>query len=635
MQGGLFRRFPGALAAVDKLIVFAASAGTILQEFAVLLGDESTWVHTPPFTLVGDSTAARRLYELSFERSIDTKSEQAAAALEELSQLLVLTKAEKEVGKVEVCRPRLRKLLLEALETLEAVQSGPLPIEACRGKTLSELSRLDLPVEVVREVATEVYRSRVTGVANRVPMVPEKNYLDVARELLGLSLDDVRGFHREAFGSIYEKSVEEAIGHSGVMSPEAVAGLERLRARLGLTQTDATEIFRDVVQLRLDAMMEAVVEAYEEAAYTKEALWQIQCQRGEDPGCDPSADGSGSKMGIHGYALVEGIQGNRFTEELTKVVDFYLGNGVVIEQSGSTEVQYPVTMGRRLGQRLREDIYGMYSWNAITCPDVMVCERWSQARTHVGGILGLGRNVMDRVLCRMASRWCGMLVARRVQEKGDFTRDDLSVLLEWVPKFFGLSAALTEELVHDTSKAVLQSRALRIINKQQVTPEDAQRLRDEAEAYGLELRSDLDLTKPQVRFLFNAEVAAVLQDPALTEEQKQGVVNSSFVSFGLSVQEAAEELDRLLWSRCRGCLVNAVADLLQGRERRAVDEMRRLSLVARFAVYRSGVELQKDWDIDPAMRRKLVRTYEAAGAGSEPDVRLLESILGLEPATAV
>ena len=46
---------------------------------------------------------------------------------------------------------------------------------------------------------------------------------------------------------------------------------------------------------------------------------------------------------------------------------------------------------------------------------------------------------------------------------------------------------------------------------------------------------------------------------------------------------AQREMQDLMKVRTRGCLVNAVGDLLQGNEAMAVGEMRRLELLAEFA----------------------------------------------------
>jgi len=168
-----------------------------------------------------------------------------------------------------------------------------------------------------------------------------------------------------------------------------------------------------------------------------------------------------------------------------------------------------------------------------------------------------------------------------------------------------------------------------------VTPDDVQRLREEVDSWDLRLEKDLELTRPQLRAFFRVEVTAGLEDPDLTNDQKQDLLAGSREAFGLGDEEAGEELADLMQARCRGCLVNAVGDLMQGNQAQAVKEMQRFELLASFASASEGLELRADWDVAPAMKEKLIRLYESSPLGSgdrAPDVRLLETTLGLVPA---
>merc|ERR1712217_274682 len=108
---------------------------------------------------------------------------------------------------------------------------------------------------------------------------------------------------------------------------------------------------------------------------------------------------------------------------------------------------------------------------------------------------------------------------------------------------------------------------------------------------------------------------------------------------GLEAEEVVEELQNLLWSRCNGCLVNAMGDLLQGNQTQAVMEMQRLELLAAFAEGTDGIELRKTWEIAPALRQRLMEIYTASASSSPsrkfPDVRLLEATLGLVTSSSV
>lgn len=246
----------------------------------------------------------------------------------------------------------------------------------------------------------------------------------------------------------------------------------------------------------------------------------------------------------------------------------------------------------------------------------------------------MSQDQMQKVMVRMVSRWANMFIKQKLAENGKLGEDEISTLTNWVPSFFGIDKEVTKDMVQSANKGVLQSKVLRLLNQPKVTPEDVARLRREVETWDLALQKDLELTRPQLRSLFRVEIGATLEDTTKTHAEKQDAVADSRESFGLGEQEAAIELQDLLKARARGCLVNAVGDLMQGNDTQAVNEMRRLELFAEFARGTEGMHLQQDWEVAPAMRQQLVKAYAASalGDGKGPDVKLLESTLGLASA---
>merc|ERR1712176_1520828 len=101
-----------------------------------------------------------------------------------------------------------------------------------------------------------------------------------------------------------------------------------------------------------------------------------------------------------------------------------------------------------------------------------------------------------------------------------------------------------------------------------------------------------------------------------------------------SAAEANDATKQLLEQRCRGRVVNAVGDLLQGKEERAVLELRKLESLAFFVANTSDLEMpsRSSWNVTPRMCRRLVQAYtnsKAAGGGIDEGAQLLEEILGL------
>ncbi|CAK0862126.1 unnamed protein product [Prorocentrum cordatum] len=379
-------------------------------------------------------------------------------------------------------------------------------------------------------------------------------------------------------------------------------------------------------------MMKDVREAWEEATYTKEALTQVWKDRGKDVGDDPFADGSG-ELGVKDSQPLEGVRGFKLMVELVKVVNFYLGNQVNV-QTTDGEDEYPVTVGKMIETKTKEEIYGIYAWNAVTCQDMETRAEWESAKPHVGGILGMPPKEQKKVLERMVTRWANMFIKQKMQENGgELKDDDVGTLTNWVPQFFGIDKDVTQNIVQTTNKTMLQSKVLRLLNAPAVTSAELEALRSSCEKWDLEPKKDLELTRPQLRSLFRVEVAAGLEDPDETFDGKRDLIDSARDSWGLGDQEAEDELQALLRERCKACLVNAVGDSLQGNEAGAVRQMQRLDLLAAFAADTEKIDLSQDWEVSRDMKEKLLKTYASSPLGSQskrtPDVKLLEQVLNM------
>eukprot|EP00419_Tripos_fusus_P049558 CAMPEP_0172837180 /NCGR_PEP_ID=MMETSP1075-20121228/27000_1 /TAXON_ID=2916 /ORGANISM="Ceratium fusus, Strain PA161109" /LENGTH=1247 /DNA_ID=CAMNT_0013680527 /DNA_START=1 /DNA_END=3744 /DNA_ORIENTATION=+ len=628
-----------SLTTLDKMLAFASRADTVFAALAAKGGDHlGEAAPTPPITLAADSIAARRLYGLCLARGLDGDS-MAAALPEKLAGLLELSQADEETARIEVCQPRLRKLYMDSIEKSEG-QPAALPL--AKLAIDAEKSKYQLPQEAVEETALEVYKARLEPLGGRVIKAPEKSMLDATRKFMGLNEDDVRMLHLKSFGPIYESSAHEAMGTNGIMSPEAKEALAQLRERFGFKEEDARKIFYNAVQKRLDQSIEKVGEAWEEATYTKEALAQLWKQRGKDVGDDPLADGTGGELGIKDTPVLEGVRGSELMKELTDMADFYVGNDVLVQDMKDMPPEYPVTTGKGLEDKVKEEMYGIYAWNTVTCQDTVNRDKWERCKPHVGAILGLSSEKMMKVLIRMVSRWANMFIKQKMGENGKLSDEDISTLTNWVPTFFGIDKDVTVKMVQDANKGMLVSKVLRLLNMPKLSSKDVQQLRDDVDSWDLTLEKDLELTRPQLRSLFCVEVGATLEEPDLTTAQKQDAIEVSREAFGLGQKEAADEVAQLLVSRCRGCLVNAVGDLMQGNETRALKEMQILGFLASFVDASDGLEVQMDWDVAQSMRQRLLKLYATSPMGREDggakhvDTGALERILDVDhlPETA-
>lgn len=630
-----------ALQTLDELLAFVAAADEVLgalRDSASEASDASVATNSSavaevqgfPLTYPADATSAGRLYGFYLSRSLDRMAPEAAKPPAELARILELSEGDEQTARVETCQPKLQKFYLDSIERFS---SGKVPMAMAKMAVDVEIAKYGMPFDAVEATALEVYRARVKMVAGKVIKVGEKEELDVERKFLDLSLADVRKIHLKAFGPVYEESVNEAMGRTGAMAPETHDGLEQLRDRLCLEKDDAARIFNGAVEVRLKDLMRGVKDAWEEATYSKEALQQVYKERGQDVGDDPSADGTGGELGIKESVPLDGVRGFKFMQEASKVADFYVGNKVFPD--GATPGEdgaYPVTVGKYLEDKVKEEMYGIYAWNAVTCQDSFEREKWTRLKPHVGCILGLDSAKQNKVMCRMVSRWCNMFIKQRLQEQGELSDQDVSTLTDWVPSFFGINKDLTKEMVQTANKTLLQSKALRLINQPKVTAKEVEKLRKDVDMWDLTVQKDLELTMPQLRSLFRVQVSTALEDPNLSLEQKQDSVVEAREGYGLGAEVAAEELTYLLKKSCKGCLVNAVGNQLQGQTKQAMEEMQRLELLATF-VEGNGMNVDQDWEVALNMRHQLVQAYASSAVGTktakQPNVKILERLLGL------
>lgn len=622
-----------ALASMDEMVEFAKSSEPVLSQ---LLQDpaEAAFVEgmEPTLTLTADPLPGRRLYGLFFERAMQG-SAPSAVKPEEFGRLLELSDDDMERARVDLCQPKLKELYESCIQKAESTKK---PLAELKPEVSDQMAKFQLPYTAVEDTALEVYKSFVEKVGGQVLKTAEKEQLDKIREFLELEKDSVRRMHLKAFASVYEFSVREALGRSQLITAEAQEALVQLGDRLGLEEEDTKKIFYGVIEENIKEMMIPVRDAWEEATYTKEALLQLNKERGKDLGDDPTADGTGAELGIKDSPPLEGVRGFKLMEELSKVADFYTRNKVLKEDAPEPiddddeawAEAYPVQVGKWIEDKNKEEMFGIFAWNAITCQDTTSRERWTNAKPTVGGILGLSPKVQKKVVVRMVSRWCNMFIKSKVQEQGELKKDDVQMLTEWAPMFFGIDKEVLQDLVKVANKSLLQNKVLKLLNKPSVSPEDLNTLRAEVSEWDLEVATDLELSRPQLRSLFKVEISAVLEDDDLSDEQKVDGIDASREAFGLAEKEAKDEMHDLIRSRCRASLVNASGDLLQENPGAAVDQMRRLETLAAFGLS-AGVEFQDDWEVAPAMRRKLLQTYLSGCKGKAPDMTMLERVLKL------
>ena len=458
-----------ALVSMDEMVEFAKTSEPVLTQLLAdpeVAAEETTEIKDPSLTLTADPLPGRRLYGIFFERAMEGKAPTGAASPEDFGKLLELSEDDTEKARVDLFQPRLKDLYESCIKKAEESKKT---LAELKPEVSDSIAKFQLPYTAVEDSALEVYKSFVEEVGSKVLKVTEKEQLDKIRDFLELEKDSVRKMHLKAFASVYEHSVREALGRSGVIAAEAQEALVQLGDRLGLEEEDAKTIFYGVIEERIKEMMIPVRDAWEEATYTKEALLQLNKERGKDLGDDPTADGTGAELGIKDSPPLEGVRGFKLMEELSKVAEFYTQNKVLKEDAPEPMDEddevwaeaYPVQVGKWIEDKNKEEMFGIFAWNAITCQDTASRDKWTNAKPIVGGILGLSPKLQKKVVVRMVSRWCNMFIKNKVMEQGELKKDDVSMLTDWAPMFFGIDKEVLQDLVKVANKSLLQNKVSR------------------------------------------------------------------------------------------------------------------------------------------------------------------------------
>ena len=89
-----------------------------------------------------------------------------------------------------------------------------------------------------------------------------------------IPLEDTYPSHMEYFGSVYRKSLLEAMGSTGVIRPEFREPLNELNERLGVSEDNTKQIFLEAVKEKMVPMVEWVVSEFERTQLTQQQLAQ-------------------------------------------------------------------------------------------------------------------------------------------------------------------------------------------------------------------------------------------------------------------------------------------------------------------------------------------------------------------------
>lgn len=113
------------------------------------------------------------------------------------------------------------------------------------------------------------------------------------QDLFRLETKDTYEARMEYFGPIYEKSVLEAMGSTGIIASEYRKSIDKLRERLGLADSAAQQLYLAAIEDKMKPMVEWIVSEMERTMLTQQQLSQ---RRKKDMGEDLFQTGKGADV---------------------------------------------------------------------------------------------------------------------------------------------------------------------------------------------------------------------------------------------------------------------------------------------------------------------------------------------------
>merc|ERR1719343_593931 len=401
--------------------------------------------------------------------------------IKEIQGLLGISDEQAEINSRSAFGPELQKVCLEACDEITQDYTPELA-KNMASKIDKTMKNFKLSESYMREQGGSFYAKAVEKISAKSPGgIPTKELneaLEALRVMYRLEKEDTYLSHMEYFGAVYKKSILEAMGSTGVITPELQEGLADLRGRLGVREEDTKELYLSAIEKKFVPMMKWINNEMERTQLTQK---QLSERRGKDMGEDVFQTGK-SADGTLGLGAEVNIMG-----DIINLVDFYTDNNVAEEKEVGTkevdgedvsvlETSYPITgIGTQvIDQQMAEYLYRQFVVGAFSAQGDQA-SRYEAARAKFGGILGLTSEKMEEINDNIGGAVYDNFVSRSMAQKGSLDQQDMMFLANIQTKL-GLSSEAGEKLMIDSQKKVLSEELTNIMDD--ATPEGIRAFRE-------------------------------------------------------------------------------------------------------------------------------------------------------------
>jgi len=577
-----------------------------------------------------------KMYSIFLSRTVrkseDGKiSDEMYSRIKEIQGLLGISDDQAEINYRLAFGPELQKVCLTACE--EITQDYTPKLAKNMASKIDEIiENFKLSERYMQEQGGSFYAKAVEKISAKSPGgIPTKELneaLEELRVMYRLEKEDTYPSHLEYFGAVYKKSVLEAMGSTGVITPELQGGLADLRGRLGVREQDTKELFLSAIEKKFVPMMKWINNEMERTQLSQK---QLSERRGKDMGEDVFQTGK-SADGTLGLGAEVNIMG-----DIINLVDFYAENNIAEEKEIGTkevdgeevpvlETSYPITAigAQAIDQQMAEYLYRQFVVGAFSAQGEQA-SRYEGARATFGGILGLTSEKMEEINDNIGSAVYDNFVSRSMAEKGTLDQQDMMFLANIQTKL-GLSSEVGEKLMMDSQKKVLSEELTSIMDD--ATPEGIKSFREKCNVMGMDLSEDIGITGHQLVRMFEQEIIPALKSGELTADNNDSMVEIQ-ESLNMDPDECETVFERTVLRLADDALKLVVSELMRGRE----DNTTELIVeIIRYAAFFGG---DLDLTVEEPTAWAICNIYEAFDfSGQDTEVvegnkELLKIALGL------
>lgn len=564
-----------------------------------------------------------KIYRIFLNRSIykspDGKlNDEMYNRIMEVKGLLGITDIQAEIESRGAFGKKLQKALSRAMT--EIVEDYTPELASNMEQEINDvLESYRLTEDYLRETGASFYTKAVQLVSEKSPAgIPEKEMseaLDAFRKLCKLTVEETYPSHMEYFGSVYRKSVLEAMGQTGVIRPELRDALDDLRDRLGVSEESTKKLFLDAVKDKITPMVEWIGSELERTMLSQQ---QLSKRRGKDMGEDMFQTGKGA-TGVLGLGAEVNLM-----SDIMELIDFYTENDLVEENDG--EKVYPIT-GLGLGaidQEVAELLYRQFIVGGFQAQGPNAA-RYESSRETFAGILGLSQAKIDEIGKTIGSTVYDNFVTNAMQTKGSLDQQDMMFLANIQGKL-GLTSEQGEKMLLASQKKILSEEIEAIMDAP--TAEAIKGFREKCNAMGLDLMQDVGISRQRLLRMFECEVVPGLKSGTITANESD-LLGEIQESIGIEPEECEAMFENVLNTLSKNAYNVIKGEILRGREDNTVDLINELVRYAAFTDGDLGLE------VDEAMGHKVVNIYDAFDFDGEDteqvefNKQLLKEAMGL------